>query len=215
MFLVFKSPPPHHTVLPYKLWVQLLKPSQRNNNGIPRSSTTSWADSWQAAQIHSNLLCPSGHLPFRNLPRHQKQMLCHYKQCLLSRKTQLSSELCTTYYFTTVQMACWYTCGFACALMGDVTSRHVGALGFCLGLGHGSRVDLRLLEEVRFIISGRGFTLFIQSLYISVYTHKQKCMHTEGPGGVWTSTGDPLFCTFCMPPFLHTWFRSFIWIRTL
>lgn len=65
--------PSLHTVLPYKLWVQLLNPGQRNNNSIPRSSATSWADSWQAAQIHSNLLCPSGYLPFRNLPCHQNK----------------------------------------------------------------------------------------------------------------------------------------------
>lgn len=180
MFLVFKSPPPHHTTLPYKLWVQLLKPSQRNNNSIPRSLATSWADSWQAAQIHSNLLCPSGHLPFRNLPRHQKQMLCHYK-LLLSRRAQLSSQVCSTYYFITVQMACWYTCGFACALMGDVTSRHVGALGFCLGLwGYGTRVDFKVAGGSEVYYFRPWFhTFYTVTVYLSI--HKQKCMHTEGP----------------------------------
>lgn len=65
--------------------------------------------------------------------------------------------------------------------MGDVTSRHVGALVFCLGFLSGTQDDLRSLEEVGFIISGRGFSFslcYFVSAHIK-YIHIIKTAHTQ------------------------------------
>ncbi len=55
--------------------------------------------SWQAAQIHSNLLCPSGHLPFRNLPRHQNKCSVITSSFFSPEEPSWVQNVCLLFYY--------------------------------------------------------------------------------------------------------------------